>query len=95
MRRADLALRSAKRRGRGLIMQFSHDMEGDFDERRFIKRELSRALATRSFELHYQPIVRADGGAIVGVEVAAALEPSEPRLHPAGPVRAGRGGRRD
>ena len=68
MRRADLALRNAKRRGRGLVMQFSADMEGDFDERRFIKRELSRALATRSFELHYQPIVRADGGAIVGVE---------------------------
>ena len=68
MRRADLALRVAKRRGRGLVMQFSDDMEGDFDERRFIKRELSRAMATRSFELHYQPIVRADGGAIVGVE---------------------------
>jgi len=49
-------------------MQFSIDMEGDFDERRFIKRELSRALATRSFEIHYQPIVRADGGAVVGVE---------------------------
>ena len=43
-------------------------MEADFDERRFIKRELSRALAARSFELHYQPIVKADGGAIVGVE---------------------------
>lgn len=68
MRRADLALRGAKRRGRGLLMQFSPDMEGDFDERRFIKRELSRAMATRSFEIHYQPIVRADGGAIVGVE---------------------------
>ena len=68
MRRADLALRAAKRRGRGLIKQFSLDMEGDFDERRFIKRELSRAMATRSFEVHYQPIVRADGGGIVGVE---------------------------
>ena len=68
MRRADLALRFAKRRGRGLLLQFTEDMEGDFDERRFIKRELSRAMATRSFELHYQPIVRADGGAIVGVE---------------------------
>ena len=68
VRRADLALRGAQRRGRGLVMQFSIEMEGDFDERRFIKRELSRALATRSFELHYQPIVRADGGAIVGVE---------------------------
>jgi diguanylate cyclase (GGDEF)-like protein len=68
MRRADFALRGAKRRGRGLIKQFSLDMEGDVDERRFIKRELSKAMATRSFEVHYQPIVRADGGGIVGVE---------------------------
>jgi len=68
MRRAELALRLARRRGRGLILAFSAEMEGDFDERRFIRRELARALATRSFELHYQPIVKADGGAIVGVE---------------------------
>jgi diguanylate cyclase (GGDEF)-like protein len=68
MRRADLALRAAKRRGRGLIKQFSADMEGDFDERRFIRRELSRAMAAHAFEVHYQPIVKADGGAIVGVE---------------------------
>ncbi|MPZ37674.1 MAG: EAL domain-containing protein [Rhizobiales bacterium] len=68
MRRADLALRAAKRRGRGLVMPFADGMEGDFDERRFIKRELSRAIAARSFVIHYQPIVRADSGAIVGVE---------------------------
>jgi diguanylate cyclase (GGDEF)-like protein len=68
VRRADLALRFVRRRGRGLVLSFSPDMEGDFDDRRFIKRELSRALATRSFEIHYQPIVKADGGAILGVE---------------------------
>jgi diguanylate cyclase (GGDEF)-like protein len=68
MHRAELALRSAKRRGRGMVVSFSPEMESDFDDRRFIKRELSRALATRSFELHYQPIVKADGGAVVGVE---------------------------
>ena len=68
MRRADLALRVAKRRGRGLVMPFSPRHGGRFDERRFIKRELSRAMATRAFEVHYQPIVQADGGAIVGVE---------------------------
>ena len=67
-RRADLASRVARRRGRGLVVQFSQAMETEFDDRRFIKRELSRALATRSFEVHYQPIVKADGGAIVGVE---------------------------
>jgi diguanylate cyclase (GGDEF)-like protein len=68
VRRAKLALRVAKRRGRGLVVRFAPEMETDFDERRFIRRELSNALATRAFELYYQPIVRAGGGAIVGVE---------------------------
>src|SRR5207244_2612057 len=68
LRRAGLALRAAKRRGRGLVAGFAAALETDFDERRFIQRELARALAARAFELHYQPIVKADGGAIVGVE---------------------------
>jgi diguanylate cyclase (GGDEF)-like protein len=68
MRRADLALRVARQRGRGLVVQFSPTMEGDFDERRFIKRELSRAIATRAFDIYYQPIVRSDGCDVVGVE---------------------------
>jgi EAL domain-containing protein (putative c-di-GMP-specific phosphodiesterase class I) len=68
IRRADLALHVAKRRGRGLVVRFTPDMEGDYDERQFIKRELSRAMAARAFELHYQPIVNAAGGGMVGVE---------------------------
>jgi diguanylate cyclase (GGDEF)-like protein len=68
VRHAKLALRTAKRRGRGVVMRFAPEMELDFDERRFIRRELSNALATRAFELYYQPIVKADGGAIIGVE---------------------------
>jgi diguanylate cyclase (GGDEF)-like protein len=67
-RRADLALRAAKRRGRGQVARFAEDMEADFHERRFIKRELPRALTARAFDLHYQPIVTADGVTIVGVE---------------------------
>jgi diguanylate cyclase (GGDEF)-like protein len=68
MRHAKLAVRHAKRRGRGLVVPFAPDMETDFDERAFIRRELSSALAARAFELYYQPIVTADRGAIVGVE---------------------------
>jgi diguanylate cyclase (GGDEF)-like protein len=68
MRHAKLAVRHAKRRGRGLVVSFAPDMETDFDERAFIRRELSSALAARAFELYYQPIVTADRGAIVGVE---------------------------
>ena len=67
-RRADLALRTAKSRGRGTVVAFASEMEAEFQERRFIKREAARALAARSFDLHYQPIVTAEGGAIVGVE---------------------------
>jgi diguanylate cyclase (GGDEF)-like protein len=66
--RADLALRASRRRGRGLVVAFAPEMEADFDERRFIKSELSVALAARSFDVHYQPIVKAEGSAIVGVE---------------------------
>ena len=67
-RRAELALQAAKRRGRGSAVVFSADMEADLQERRFIKREVARALAARGFELHYQPIVAADSGAVIGVE---------------------------
>jgi EAL domain-containing protein (putative c-di-GMP-specific phosphodiesterase class I) len=67
-RRAELALRAAKRRGRGSAVVFSADMEADLQERRFIKREVARALAARGFELHYQPIVAADTGGVIGVE---------------------------
>ena len=56
------ALRFARRRGRGLALSFSLSMEGDFDERRFIKRELCARWAAPSFECAHQPIVSADGG---------------------------------
>jgi diguanylate cyclase (GGDEF)-like protein len=68
VRRADLALRSARRRGGGMAVGFAAAMEAEFEEQRFIKRELGRALAARDFEVHYQPIVRAEGNAIVGLE---------------------------
>jgi diguanylate cyclase (GGDEF)-like protein len=68
VRRADLALRSARRRGGGMVVGFAAGMEREFEEQRFIKRELGRALAARDFDLHYQPIVTAEGNAIVGVE---------------------------
>ncbi len=67
-RRADLALRTAKRRGRGMVVSYVADMEAEFQERQFIKREVARALAANAFDVHYQPIVKADGGAIAGVE---------------------------
>jgi diguanylate cyclase (GGDEF)-like protein len=68
VRRADLALRAARRRGGGMVVGFAPGMEVEFEEQRFIKRELGRAIAARNFDVHYQPIVSAKQGAIVGFE---------------------------
>ncbi len=68
MRRADLALRAAKRKNRGGMLEFKPALDAEFSERRFIERELRHALADKAFDLHYQPIVTADGTRITGVE---------------------------
>jgi diguanylate cyclase (GGDEF)-like protein len=68
MRHTTLALRSAKRKKRGGIVSFEPPMAADLQERRFIERELRRALQEKALDLHYQPIVSAEGSRIVGVE---------------------------
>lgn len=67
-RRADLALRAARRRGGGIVVGFASGMEAEFEEQRFVKRELGRALAAHDFEVHYQPIVATETGIVVGLE---------------------------
>jgi diguanylate cyclase (GGDEF)-like protein len=68
VRRAGLALRAAKRNGRGHARRFEPQIETDHAERRFMLHELQSAIALQAFEVEYQPIVAADGGAMVGVE---------------------------
>jgi diguanylate cyclase (GGDEF)-like protein len=67
-RRASLALRAAKREGRGRTRRFEPQIEADYAERRYLLRELETAISLQAFEVHYQPVVAANGGAIVGVE---------------------------
>jgi predicted signal transduction protein with EAL and GGDEF domain len=67
-RHATLAMRAAKRAGRGHIIAFEPTMEADLHERRFFERELKLALDEDALEVHYQPIVSAEGSQIVGVE---------------------------
>jgi len=67
-RRAGLALRAAKREGRATARRFAPQIESERAERRFLLRELESAIALQAFDVHYQPIVAAAGGGIVGVE---------------------------
>ncbi|MET0633815.1 MAG: EAL domain-containing protein [Xanthobacteraceae bacterium] len=67
-RRADLALRAAKRRRQGSAVAFAAEMETALQERRFIGGEVACALAGRAFELYYQPIVKAERAATAGLE---------------------------
>ncbi|PWB58309.1 MAG: hypothetical protein C3F17_18905 [Bradyrhizobiaceae bacterium] len=66
--RADLALRAAKSQGGGRVICFKPAMEEESHDRRFIRRELMRAVEDGTIDLHYQPIVAAADGRTVGVE---------------------------
>ncbi|MGB7035530.1 MAG: bifunctional diguanylate cyclase/phosphodiesterase [Xanthobacteraceae bacterium] len=67
-RHAALALRAAKRSGRGSVRHFVPQIHEQHAERRFLLRELEAAIAQNAFNVHYQPVVAAEGGAMVGVE---------------------------
>ncbi len=67
-RRAELALRTAAKKGHGTLVGFDPGIDTVSADQKFIQRELPRALSAGDLELHYQPIVAAQGGRIVGVE---------------------------
>jgi EAL domain-containing protein (putative c-di-GMP-specific phosphodiesterase class I) len=67
-RRAALALRAAKRTGRGTVRRFVPQIQEEHSERRFLLRELETAIRKEAFEVHYQPVVAAEGGGVMGVE---------------------------
>jgi predicted signal transduction protein with EAL and GGDEF domain len=84
VRRARLALHAAGKKGSGVVTAFEHGIDAISKDRQFIRREMPRAVATEAFELHYQPIVTADGSRIVGVE--ALLRWTHPERGPIGPA---------
>jgi diguanylate cyclase (GGDEF)-like protein len=67
-RRAELALRAAAKKGPGTIVVFASEIDTMSSDQKFIQRELPRALAANELELHYQPIVAANGARVLGVE---------------------------
>ena len=67
-RRAELSLRAAAKKGPGAIVGFELALDTVSTDQKFIQRELPRALSANELDLHFQPIIAAHGGRIVGVE---------------------------
>lgn len=65
---ADLALYRAKSDGRGMHCFFEPAMGEEAQSRRGLEQDLRNGLAAGQFELHYQPVVKTDGGEISGFE---------------------------
>lgn len=68
LRSADIALYRAKAAGRGTWRFFERDMEAELQRRRTLEADLKRAYADGQFEIHYQPLVKADTRALTGFE---------------------------
>ncbi len=65
---ADLALYKGKQAGRGCVVPFDPDMLGDERHRRFVERELRAAILMDELELHYQPVIDSNSGAVRSYE---------------------------
>ena len=68
MRSADLALYAAKREGRNRYRMYDAVIDKAARHRLSIETGLERALNTNQFKMAYQPIVKAETGAILGFE---------------------------
>jgi diguanylate cyclase (GGDEF)-like protein/PAS domain S-box-containing protein len=68
LRNADAALSRAKVLGKNRYEVFDRAMHADAIERLRMETDLRRALERGEFGLHYQPVVRVEGGRIAGFE---------------------------
>ncbi|MGA0600922.1 putative bifunctional diguanylate cyclase/phosphodiesterase [Caulobacter sp. KR2-114] len=77
MRHADLALYAAKREGRNRYRVYDTVIDAQAKHRLTIESGLERALTSAQFRMAYQPIVKADSGAIQGFEALIRWESPE------------------
>jgi diguanylate cyclase (GGDEF)-like protein/PAS domain S-box-containing protein len=67
-RRADLAVSSAKARGKGQLVRYDAALHAQLFDRLALRSDLHRALDAEEFFVQYQPIIAIDTGHIVGAE---------------------------
>jgi diguanylate cyclase (GGDEF)-like protein/PAS domain S-box-containing protein len=67
-RRADQAMYLAKAKGKNAYQLFTDELSGTYRKRLQLEQGLRKALENKEFEVHYQPIVDADGGRVIGLE---------------------------
>ncbi|MEH3146988.1 MAG: EAL domain-containing protein [Methylobacterium frigidaeris] len=82
LQEADLALRHAKRSGRGTVGLFEPEMSEAARLRRRLEAEFRDALTMEQFEVHYQPLIDLDGSRIVGAEALVRWRDPEGGLIP-------------
>jgi diguanylate cyclase (GGDEF)-like protein len=68
VRRADVAMYSAKRTGKDQAVAWRSEMTGEMFDRLVLKEEILHGLEQGEFWLAYQPIVELESGRIAGVE---------------------------
>jgi diguanylate cyclase (GGDEF)-like protein len=84
MRTADIAMDQAKLAGRNCVRFWNDSMEDHAFERLRLDAALRRAVDAKEFELHYQPKVNLDSGAIVGAEALVRWRLPDGQLVPPG-----------
>ena len=68
IKNADIAMYKAKQAGKNRFQFYARHMQVDAQERMQMEADLRLAIEQRQFVLHYQPIVDADSGELLGAE---------------------------
>lgn len=82
LRDADTAMYRAKSRGRASYAIFDAEMHADVLSQLKLETDLRRAIDSWQFEIHYQPIVELQSGAIAGLEALVRWQHPEEGLVP-------------
>ncbi|MBS3650935.1 bifunctional diguanylate cyclase/phosphodiesterase [Pseudaminobacter sp. 19-2017] len=77
MHKADVALYQAKMDGKNTYRLFCDSMEDTMRARLELEQRVRDAVSWQSFELHYQPLLRADNGTCIGFEALLRLTDGE------------------